>query len=370
MSGRAYTKSNVAIRQPTVSARFKRRTGPTTTSPRLEGTSSNVLSLVIIPESIPYQLCFTESAGETALTALALLDLGVVTQEDCALYGVSPSELISSSLSRWLVERAGDKLSLFEGMTLCIGSDLNELGFGETEGLEDDLDLGQAGVYVGVTIVSEYCYSLKGVVERLESAVPGLGETVMSIMQNAIYNLMFAICPGTTLDAAKTAFWYGEEDETLWLEENGDECTADDIITRTDFDSNIPRWVSEAGQKLDASTLQQLAQNDDEAGEVCRLLLDAPSNSFLASVVRPMPYSCSEHGICLLWGDGDVERRIWDEHYNYLYERFDNHQVSALFSASDSSPEALSGMKQEIDKYVDSLGWLNRLIQLVGTESD
>lgn len=96
----------------------------------------------------------------------------------------------------------------------------------------------------------------------LYAASPEVAKQVLALMGAAIERGAWIITPCELLDIARDTYWYGEEDESLYLEESGydgedvEELRAN-MITRDDF-KVFPDWALEFHKMMPSSELAPL----------------------------------------------------------------------------------------------------------------
>lgn len=160
--------------------------------------------------------------------------------------------------------------------------------------------------------------------EALEQAVPRLGATVLDVIdkQGGLVYPLFT--PAVALEQASLLFWYGEEDESLLLEDLAGQCSEseieamrDDIVTKEDIDAAFPAWATNLTRaRLSERALSTVATRHTDrfvrtaASLALRLLRLRPVSNFMPKCEGEGVYI--GFGAVLCWRDNDIAMRLSD----------------------------------------------------------
>ncbi len=173
--------------------------------------------------------------------AIALLELGLATQADLDI-SADESILARRVMTRWWSQLT-EGMPLFD-WELSIRSGKNVGEYGDT------------GSYFCVAPIEETLpyFHIGSAISQLEAECPGLGQTTMAVLEDALRYLPYNLAPASVLGLAQWFYWQGEFDEVKYAElevDQGyhDEQTVDDFLAnnevfkRADFFRNIPEWL-------------------------------------------------------------------------------------------------------------------------------
>ena len=303
-----------------------------------------------------------------AEVALNLLDAGLLTHAGLDL---TPSMMVKQSMGDWFAGITLD-LNWFEA-NLFMTNDHEYLHHGlDPDSMKKQFDVAEDQekvLHFGISFGTWYWFTLKEKVEALEAKVEGLGETAIWWLDKHVQRLCTAITPNFCLYGAQYAYWYGEDNESVFIEENGGE--ADDIYTRAEFDASFPKLAYEAGEKLDRDALTALLSHSDrEVAALAAMLLepeieDGVGGAYLQEFADDhLPII--EPAICLAWSEGDDSVRIADDYMNMEGEHGNVTDYHAVWTVENSS-DGLLKAKRCIERYVSELKKIEDVLSLVAT---
>lgn len=340
--------------------------------PRLAFSASPALaSLPKFSPNIPHTLVLESADQRLATTALALIDLGIVSEEDSQAANVSG--VIESGLTRWMEKFTSGMSHLFPDLSITDSYSNLDFSDGDIENGIDNKCIPEEGheVIFGIEFPKWRWGWMKNKFERLEGIQKGLAETALSALNSSLYRTGKPLTPNFALDCARYFYWQGEDDETelkAEYEENGEEWDEDEQVTKAGFDKEIPTFVSEPRQVLNKDDLMALVGHADPqvaiTAQATLELLEIDdiwenpvfADSLLSDgggVLYPSTY--------MQWDeDGELMPRIIDDHLNYLYE-ISGTSYSVLFGCNND-PESLAKTMSQIELYMKRLAVSDRLM--------
>lgn len=165
--------------------------------------------------------------------------------------------------------------------------------------------------------------------ERLESRIPSLGATVLEVLdvQSRFVYPLFA--PRDAHDIASMLYWYGEDDETMAVEEMcGDDAAVqaamrEEMVTAKHFAEAFPAWaLSWKPSKLTRPDLKKIANACDDAyvREVAALALALARLRIKDEFRSDIEGEFIGFGAALSWRDDDLTVRVYDDLINMAHE--------------------------------------------------
>lgn len=200
-------KSTRCARQQ-VDEQYQRAGAP---SPAIRSNPRDPLRLPALRAPAELHRAPGRGTGALASLALALLDEGLITQDDPR--GVAA--LVTGGLECVLDKELGE-LKIVERFEVVIGQSAHavESLSVDTNSEEEDsvwigLDSRNAGgeCVIGKTVM------------HLEAAVPGLGQAAMYIIEQLALSTIPAWTPAHAREMGLYCMWYGAEDQESWIEE-------------------------------------------------------------------------------------------------------------------------------------------------------
>lgn len=337
--------------------------------PRL--TPHALTSLPILPGHIPTHYVKPLGLIESASVALDMLDAGMLTDTTSAL----PAQMIENSMGEWFKEITSCLTVFSPQMEMTSALQYLEDGLDEEAAREIFKFEGDKRLAFGVSFQEWEWFSLKEKIEAFELKIPGLGETAIDKMDKVLGPLCQAVTPCFTLGALCET-WYGEDDESVLLDEYAD-CGENpddlDIIRRAQFDAIYPKMSYQSTERLDKDALTSLLSNSDqEVAELADLLLEVDLVGDYITPVYPQAIA-DDHlptitpAVCVAWSENDLTVRIVDDYYNREMENSAT-DIHALWMFPQSV-EGLISAKRNIEKYVSRLKWAEKLLLKIATIS-
>lgn len=209
----------------------------------------------------------------------------------------------------------------------------------------------------------------------LEKHIPGLGETALSLLRNAAFRSVDLIDPARILHLAAMIYWYGEDDEAVFLEENGLEDD-ESVMRRSDFDAYAPAFAWNPSDRIKQDQLSNIEQDVSQPEwirEVAKVLhsLDKILSVGVESEQWTGFYSDEFYGIgAALWWrneENSIMVQVWDDYDNQIFQRGDGY-IDAF--GVDTFPITQAGFHQWIEskkRWFGIVECLDNLIDLIGT---
>ena len=213
-------------------------------------------------------------------------------------------------------------------------------------------------------------WPIGGGVERLEAAVPRLGATALDVLDRQSGFVYPIFVPRTARDVASMLYWYGEEDETLAVEECcGDDPAAQaemraDMVTKSGITESYPAWaLSWKPPTLGTAELKKVADDgtDAYAREVASLVW-ALARMRIQDRFRPeIEGEFIGFGAVLSWREDDLTVRIYDDLINMAHEgEFCDMIGEVCFDLSD--PETMQAWQRRMRQQFKAMRLIDRLI--------
>lgn len=281
-----------------------------------------LLSLPVIAPEVPATIEFSPAGERHLRLVLAMSRLGMITDDDLA--SLRRTRMTTSAI-RTLIERGWQRaigsdytfqtISAYARLILPDGADEEFIG-------SDDTPL----IGLAINASQPAWISIGKAFTAIESEVPGLGSAALRILDSALCQFGTPHTPSGAFDLAQNLYWCGEEDESLAIEENGEDC---DVPTRAGLFGEVPEWAYKTfGQERPSITdaefvahVERLA--DTPVGKLLTALLrlkelDADDKSFApAHEEEGWP---NEPPIVCGWNDDEDFSQIFDDNYRYYCE--------------------------------------------------
>ena len=268
--------------------------------------------------------------------ALSLLTL----RPDIPLTGKEGAVEVLEAALRQCGEQSGYAEDFYLALRLTSVDEyiLEELGYIQTE---------QEIGFVEVTLGSLGGINFLPVLCDLYSDAPEMATQFLALLDAASMKGAWIVTPYELLALASATYWYGEEDETLYLEQATDdpderEDIRANMVTRADFDATYPEWMLTQHVLRPVPELAQLVtrlppQWQELGGELLALaeqMAVLPNNLHMQATS-----GCVSFHAILFRGEEDVGfvDRILDDHYQYAMEMagFDIDALIPIVKAED-----------------------------------
>jgi PRTRC genetic system protein F len=281
-----------------------------------------LLSLPVIAPEVPATIEFSPAGERHLRLVLAMSRLGMITDDDLA--SLRRTRMTTSAI-RTLIERGwhraigGDytyqMISAYARLLLPDAADEDFIGSDGTPLIGFAINASQPQ---WITIDKAFT--------AIESEAPGLGCAAIKILDSALCHFGVPHTPSGAFDMAQNLYWMGEEDETLAIEENGEDC---DMPTRAGLFQGVPEWAYKTYGE------ERLSITDDEFAAHVERLADAPVGKMLAALLRLKELEADEkkfapghegYGwaneppVVCGWSDDADFSQIFDDNYRYYCE--------------------------------------------------
>lgn len=287
-----------------------------------------LLTLPVFAPEVPAVIEFTPAGERHLRLVLAMSKLGMISDDD--LTDLSRSSMSASAI-RTLIEK-GWQREVGGDYTFQVISAYARLILPHRDS-EEEFSTEAGAPLVGVAINCRHpeWIAIGKAFSAIEAQQPGLGRKALGILEGSLCHFGTPHTVGGAFEMAQHLYWYGEEDESVVLEEYGDEADEADIPRRADLFDGIPEWAY-----VNISDKLPIASDEEFAAAVERLA-DHPVGKLLAALLHldridsdnelfATPYQndeCSmpnEAPIVCGWNaEGDFDR-ILDDNYRYFAE--------------------------------------------------
>jgi PRTRC genetic system protein F len=219
---------------------------------------------------------------------------------------------------------------------------------------------------------SVYRWIVGPCLDRLEAAVPGLGATVLRVLEDKSAIAYPLLTPSVLLEQASHLYWLGEPDETEYLDEfcNGDPDTREamraDMVTRAEIEASFPPWALTRAIGLSQRRLHALSTSHDDAfvrrtAELAFALARIPlSRDFMAR--REGLFM--GFGAVLCWADDDIAVRVSNDYAQYAWQGDSFGEIGEVVLPADQ-PSALRRWMRTMTPQLRAIGLIDRLLHLL-----
>jgi len=282
-----------------------------------------IWTLPRIDPGVPREIVPRTVASANAGIAQFLIEAKAIRERDIPAQWRDALDVCGKALDAWLKREIGDLHCIAPSFVLRPVTD-------ESNGSR----VSQAkAAYSEVEIAwfqpEEQQWVVGSGLERLESVVPTLGATVLNVLdaQSRFAYPLFA--PRDAHDIASMLYWYGEDDETMAVEEIcGDDAAEqaemrEEMVTAKHFTEAFPAWaLSWKPEKLKQSDLRKIAHDcgDAYAREVAALALALARLRFKDEFKPDIEGEFIGFGAVLSWRDDDLTVRVYDDLINMAHE--------------------------------------------------
>ncbi|WP_195763757.1 PRTRC system protein F [Pseudoduganella rivuli] len=342
-------------------------------APKLAGQSSAAggvtqPTLAHIGPDIPVRISSSQGLRNAAYLAQWLLAAQVLP---VPRHSVAPGDLAAycqSSLLRWMHQRTGELRCL----TPCF--DMQLLTYEEMPPmLNAPVNAVQRVLPAGVKLT--WCMSdvahwgIGCGLDYLEHTVPMLGTTILETLERKGLQVCPLFSPQVVMDEACGLYWLGEEDETMYLEEEcGDdeaakEAMRQNMVTRADIDAAFPAWTLALDKPcLSLRALASLRQHACPYVRKAGVLVLALRK--LATTGQYMPEWEAPfigYGAVLCWHDGDLAVRVSDDCAQMAWQGDSSDTVGEVVFPL-AAPTALRRWMENMRPNLRAIGLIDRLL--------
>jgi PRTRC genetic system protein F len=211
--------------------------------------------------------------------------------------------------------------------------------------------------------------------QALETALPGLGRTVLQVLRERCALVYPLFTPDIACDLARMIYWNGEDDEEAALDmycdgdEQEREAMRSEMLTRAMLDQAYPKWAQEwMGQTRDRKrprrcSLRRAAKVVTDP-RLRQIVADVQALSRLQCNSRFLPECDGDYigfGAALSWQAGDVTTRIYDDLIQMAYQsEFCDRMGEVRIGLDD--PAALAAWWRAMRPHFKTIRLIDRLI--------
>lgn len=206
--------------------------------------------------------------------------------------------------------------------------------------------------------------------DYLEQTVPQLGATVLHALETKGAQVCPLFTPRVLMDEACGLYWLGEEDESMFLDEEcGDDAAAreamlHDMVTRDDVERAFPPWAFAPGKFcLSRRALHTVASTHAcpyvrEAAQLTSALRrQATTGRYLPQWDDPF----IGYGAVLCWRDGDLAVQVSDDCANLAWQG-ESCDIVGDVTLPLSEPAALRAWLAGMAPNLRAIGLIDRLL--------
>lgn len=320
-----------------------------------------------IDPAIPLRLVPRSAKRRGAHLSRALLQAGIINDDTLPRrLSADHVETSRAALTAWLNQNLSGLECLRPSFALTLGS--SEGG----EALQADRPELHATItwYGG----GSGTWDLGSALDWLEGTSPGLGRTVLRVLERQSHRTLPLVTPNEILYFASVCYWCGEDDEAMVLEES---CGEDEqeleamrasMIKRKDFDGAYPEWAlkyPKKGAELSLRALRSLRRASNSQ-RVKAILDDVIA---LSAISLPMPnhteldgYPVGFGGV-MVWGKDDhFTRRVLDDFDQMVGESGDYFEECGVRELDVSGPDGFIAWQEEMKPWFAAVRLLDALI--------
>ena len=323
--------------------------------------SVGAMEIPTIPASVPDWYVYQNSSKKTAKLTLALIEMGIISEEDAALPTVQQS--IEAGMARWF-ENASSGINHLKP-SLYMADNLALMGihpYEDTPYLEAhrEVEIDSESVYtlgMGVGKYAEFC--VNGADEKFEKLAPGLYSTALYRLYSAADSFTFMVHPRELKGLCSFTYWMGEDDESEYLEEmcgEGEEGEGEeyDVYKKADLEASLTPALLYPKNVLSDADLLALTEVEGEVGALAKAVLALNGEGWLVSPTFSERLNLHPgHMIAALRKNlEDDTQRILDDYDQYLGECEEATEFTGFFFANptvESLQRAIKGLESNCE---------------------
>lgn len=303
-----------------------------------------LLSLPVIAPDVPVEIDLS-AAGERHLRlVLAMSKLDLLKDED--LSSLRRTRMTSSTLRRLIANgltRRFEPEFAFKTISAHVQFVLPDRS--QEEQFTSDKDVPQVAMLL--TSSQPEWFAVGRALTAIEDAQPGLGRTSLRYLESTLCRFGMPHTPSGALEMCQMLHWMGEDDETMAMEEYGDDA---DVPRRAVIFEGVPEWAY-VGYKEGVASIE-----DEDFGGYVQRLADRPFGKFLALVHRLHEANKDSSAeffpshddaypnlppVVFGWGTEDDYAMIFDDNYRYYAEGGEEAEHAGL-TQFDATVEGIS----------------------------
>ena len=304
----------------------------------------------------------TLNGAALASFALALYDAGFVSESD---QGIEIDKLVRTGLERVHRDILGE-LDHVDEIGLVVSTTLEGL-----EGFTSNDDDHPKQYWIGIDLGNNNePVSVGAKLTQLEASMPGLGQTVLDVIETAGAKTTGCWSPRFVRETASYTQWSGANTQEEWLEEL--EMFGSDPeesgFGPGEYDSYFQEsWVIDRARPLDPFALLQCLE-EEEAGvaaitekvlEMQCLIKESAHFTSAELTDRDTVY----RGVWIRWDDDDPTQQVLDDYINFANQGADCYTTLCSVWEVETTQE---GFAQWLRDYMQGLKLYKTLDQLLG----
>lgn len=330
-----------------------------------------VMAQPTLGQGIPTSVMPAGGQRVAGMIAAYLASGKAVTPAHFPMAANDPLDACAVALSSWLHRRIGETrclepVFLLEPVPVATVDDLatvsSELGASDAQAVR--------GVHISWYERNVCHWTVGQGLERLQDAVPGLGATVLCVMEDRSAHACPLFSPSVVLDEASNQYWLGESDETEFLDgECGDdeqarEAMRADMVTRADIESAFPQWALHRPRRL----LPRKALRDIAITHADAYVRQAAALAHsLASIVFRSDFAAGRDGqftgysAVLCWRVEDIAVRVSDDYAHWAWQGESFDEIGEVILPIDD-PATLQRWMRAVTPHLRAIGLVDRLL--------
>ena len=311
------------------------------------------IEIPTIPSSVPDFYVNQNSSPKTAKLTLALIELGIITEEDATLPTVQQS--IEAGMARWF-ENASSGINLIKP-SLYMSDNVALMGvhlYDDTPIFEAHKELGIDSetaftLGMGVETFAEFC--VNGRMDAFDNLAPGLYSTALYRLYNAADSFTFMLHPHELENLCRFSYWMGSDDESDYLEEmcneEGEDEEGTDVYKKADLEASLTPALLHPKNVLNDAELLALTEVEGEVGALAKAVLALNGEGWLVSPT--FSETLNLHPGCMIAtlrkNLEDDAQRIADDYDIYLGECEEATEYTGFFFANPTVESLHTAMK-------------------------
>jgi PRTRC genetic system protein F len=335
------------------------------------------LALPRLAESVPRKIVPGRLGAANASISRFLLDARAFRDSDLPESFDDSMRACEQALAKWIAREIGPLRCLRPSFHMQV---LNGLGnyvdpHHKVIGREPS---GYGGVEISWCEASVQEWPVGRRLDELESALPGLGATVLHVLHRQSLRAYPIFTPEVACDVASWVYWYGEEDEETALDMHcgGDEAEREaaraEMVSRDLLDDAFPAWArtwpGRRSREREPAGLKTI-----DLRKALPRLADPRQRGIVADAIALARLHIADEfrcdcdgefvgfGAVLSWSESDLTIRVFDDlmqqaHEGDCYDRMGEVQIAL------NMPSALKKWQQAMRPRFKAIGLIDRLI--------
>ena len=318
-----------------------------------------------LESSIPLSLQPRSAKRRGAHLASALLTSGILNDTTLPKrLSANHVETCRAALTAWLNQKLTGLKCLRPSFSLTLGS-----SEGSAAQTASQAELPATITWYGG---GGGAWDLGSAFEWLERFRPGLGSTVLYVLERQSQRTLPLVTPREVLSFASACYWCGENDEVMVLEESCEdeqelESMRASMVKRSDFDAAYPEWALKYRKRPELSKTALRSLRAAIKSEQIRSILD--DVIALTAINLPQPNHAELDGFpvgfggLVVWGKNDhFTRRVLDDFDQMVGESGDYYEECGVRQLDVCDPRGLLEWQQEMKPWFAVVRLLDALM--------